>query len=118
MRSVTSVAAMQRLAWRWRTQQRRVGFVPTMGYLHEGHMSLVRRARRLVGRHGIVVVSLYVNPVQFAPTEDLGRYPRDPARDKALCRAAGVDVVFAPDDTGMYPRDHSTFVVEEQLSRG
>lgn len=118
MRSVTSVAAMQRLALHWRARRTRVGFVPTMGYLHDGHMSLVRRARRLVGPRGIVVVSLYVNPVQFAPTEDLSRYPRDLAHDKSLCRAARVDVLFAPDDTDMYPRDHSTFVVEERLSQG
>ncbi len=113
---------MQRLARKWRRAGTRVGLVPTMGYLHEGHLILVRRARRLVGRRGAVVVSIYVNPAQFGPTEDLARYPRDFARDQALCRAAGVDVIFAPADGDMYPGKgagrYSTFVTEETLSRG
>ena len=113
---------MQRLARGWQRAGVRVGFVPTMGYLHAGHLSLVHRARRLVGRRGKVVVSIYVNPTQFGPQEDLSRYPRDLARDARLCRQAGVDVIFAPDDKQMYPRDgadaFSTFVVEEGLSRG
>jgi pantoate--beta-alanine ligase len=112
---------MQRLALRWRQAGVRVGFVPTMGYLHEGHMSLVRQARQRVGRAGRVVVSIYVNPTQFAPSEDFSRYPRDFARDAALCRREGVDTIFAPTDAQMYPRgggaDFSTFVVEENLSR-
>ncbi len=122
MRIVTSVAAMQRLAREWRGRRTRVGLVPTMGFLHDGHLSLVRRARQAVGPRGQVVVSIYVNPTQFAPTEDLSRYPRDFARDKKLCRAAGVDVIFAPDDRQMYPANgagaFSTFVAEESLSRG
>ncbi len=122
MRIVTSAAAMQRLALRWRRAGTRVGLVPTMGYLHDGHLSLVSRARRLVGKHGIVVASIYVNPTQFAPTEDLSAYPRDLERDKALCRKAGVDVLFFPSDAEMYPgRDnggYSTYVVEEKLSQG
>jgi pantoate--beta-alanine ligase len=112
---------MQRLARRWQARKKRVGFVPTMGYLHEGHLSLVRRARRAVGPRGVVVVSIYVNPTQFGPKEDLSRYPRDFPRDKKLCHAAGVDVIFAPDDTEMYPRNgsgaYSTVVAEESLSR-
>src|SRR5262252_4901640 len=104
MRIVSSVAAMQQLAWRWRSRNARVGLVPTMGYLHEGHMSLVRHARRIVGRGGVVVVSIYVNPTQFGPKEDLSRYPRDFERDKMLCKSAGVDVIFAPDDGEMYPQ--------------
>ena len=78
MRIVKSAAVMQQLAKRWQAQMRRVGFVPTMGYLHEGHLSLVRRARRAVGPHalpGIVVVSIYVNPTQFSPKEDLFLLP-------------------------------------------
>ena len=96
----------------------RVGFVPTMGYLHAGHISLVKRARRLVGPKGIVAVSIFVNPTQFAPTEDLARYPRDLARDKELCREAGTDVLFVPGDKQMYPDGFSTFVVEEKVSQG
>jgi pantoate--beta-alanine ligase len=122
MRTVTSVAAMQVLARRWRQRRVRVGLVPTMGYLHEGHMTLVRHARRAVGPRGRVVVSIFVNPTQFGPAEDLSRYPRDLSRDKRLCRAAGVDVVFAPKDTDMYPADHgeafSTYITERSLSRG
>jgi pantoate--beta-alanine ligase len=113
---------MQRLALRWRRAGVRVGFVPTMGYLHAGHLDLARRARRAVGPRGRVVLSIYVNPAQFAPNEDLAQYPRDLPRDLRLCRAAGVDVVFRPADAAMYPgRDagrYSTWVVEERLGRG
>ena len=115
---------MQRLAGAWRRQAVRIGFVPTMGYLHAGHLSLVSRARRLVGPKGKVVVSIYVNPTQFGPREDFSRYPRDLARDKALCRDGGVDAIFAPTDAQMYPNAgaeacaYSTYVVEERLSRG
>jgi pantoate--beta-alanine ligase len=112
---------MQRLARRWRQRGDRIGFVPTMGYLHEGHISLVRRARQAVGRGGRVVVSIYVNPTQFGPLEDLNKYPRDLKRDKQLCRAAGVDVVFVPPDDEMYPHGgaegFSTWIIEEKLSR-
>ena len=122
MRIVKSVSAMQRLAKGWQGQGIRVGFVPTMGYLHAGHLSLVRRARGMVGKRGKVVVSIYVNPAQFGPREDFSRYPRDLTRDARLCRGAGVDVVFAPTDEQMYPRDgesrFSTYLVEEELSAG
>lgn len=122
MQTVKSIAAMQRLARRWRRQGVRVALVPTMGYLHRGHLSLVARARRAVGKRGRVVVSIYVNPAQFGPKEDFSRYPRNLARDLKLCRAAGVDVVFAPDDEQMYSRQggagFSTYVVEEVLARG
>src|ERR1019366_2043600 len=103
MQIVTSVAAMQRLARQWQRSGKRISFVPTMGYLHAGHMSLVRVARRYVGKSGKVVVSIYVNPAQFGPNEDFSRYPRDLKRDLNLCRAEGVDVVFAPSDKEMYP---------------
>jgi pantoate--beta-alanine ligase len=122
MRIIRSVAAMQGLVRRWRRAGVGVGFVPTMGYLHAGHLSLVARARRLAGRGGKVVVSIFVNPTQFGPQEDLARYPRDMARDARLCREAGVDVIFAPDNAQMYPRAEaggfSTYVIEENLSRG
>ena len=122
MRIVTSSNVIQRLARRWKEQGIRIGFVPTMGYLHEGHISLVRRARKLVGLKGRVVVSIYVNPTQFAPTEDLANYPRDFKKDRRLCREAGVDAIFFPTDVDMYPGRaeglYSTYVVEEQLSQG
>jgi pantoate--beta-alanine ligase len=129
MQIISRAGAMQKLALRWKRQSVRVGFVPTMGYLHAGHLSLVREARKRVGRNGKVVVSIYVNPTQFAPTEDLAKYPRDLRRDLKLCREAGVDVVFTPDDAEMYPSRRtphsalrtphlfSTYVVEEKLSQ-
>jgi pantoate--beta-alanine ligase len=113
---------MQRLARAWQRAGVRVGFVPTMGCLHAGHLSLVQRARQLVGPGGKVVVSIYVNPTQFGPQEDFSRYPRDMARDTWLCREGRVDAVFAPDNVQMYPDAgadrFSTFVIEEELSRG
>jgi pantoate--beta-alanine ligase len=128
MRIVTSVAAMQRLAKKWQRAGTRAGFVPTMGYLHAGHLSLAHVARKHAGKAGKVVVSIYVNPTQFGPKEDLSRYPRDLKRDLKLCREAGVDVVFVPSDAEMYhtpgstePRPtkgFSTYVIEEKLSHG
>lgn len=121
MQIISSPITMQRLAQKWRHAKTRIGFVPTMGYLHAGHLSLVRAARKRVGKSGKVVVSIYVNPTQFAPTEDLSRYPRDLRRDLKLCRAEGVDAVFTPGDVEMYPGKnegcYSTYVVEEQLAR-
>jgi pantoate--beta-alanine ligase len=121
MQIVSSIAAMQRLARKWQRAGKKIGFVPTMGYLHAGHLSLVKRARQAVGKTGKVVVSIYVNPTQFAPTEDLSKYPRDLKRDLKLCRAENVDVVFTPSDAEMYPNESenrfSTYVVEEKLSR-
>ncbi len=122
MRKVISPSGMQRLALTWRRRGVRVAFVPTMGCLHEGHLDLVHRARRAVGRSGCVVVSIYVNPTQFGPHEDFARYPRRLLRDLELCRKAGVNVVFCPRDEAMYPGQdagaYSTYVVEESLSHG
>lgn len=84
-----------------------MGLVPTMGYLHEGHLSLVRQARRECDR---VVVSLFVNPIQFGPQEDLAQYPRDLARDVALTEELGTDVLFIPGHLSMYPAGFSTWV--------
>lgn len=123
MRIVSSITAMQRLAKKWRRAGQGIGLMPTMGYLHEGHLSLVREARKRVGKNGQVVVSIYVNPTQFAPTEDFSKYPRDLKRDLKMLRAGGVDVVFTPDDVEMYPdrspvpTGFSTYVVEENLSQ-
>jgi pantoate--beta-alanine ligase len=119
MRIIRSVTATQRLAKTWRKQSFPVALVPTMGYLHAGHLSLIERARGLVGKKGKVIVSIYVNPTQFGPNEDFSRYPRDLARDARLCKAAGVDLIFAPPDRQMYPSDpaYSTYIVEERLCR-
>jgi pantoate--beta-alanine ligase len=121
MRIVKSVSAMQRLAVQCRRRGVRIGFVPTMGYLHAGHTSLIERARKAVGTRGKVVVSIYVNPTQFAPQEDLSRYPRDIKRDRKLCRDAGADVIFLPANEEMYPEKtkgrYNTYVVEEKISQ-
>ncbi len=111
MQTVSSVAKMQQLARKCQRAGTRIGFVPTMGYLHAGHLSLVKRARQAVGKSGKVVVSIYINPTQFAPTEDLSKYPRDLKRDLKLCREAGVDVVFAPSDAEMYPGGSGTGIL-------
>jgi pantoate--beta-alanine ligase len=96
----------------WRADQRaagrRVGLVPTMGYLHEGHLALVDEARR---RADVVVLSVFVNPLQFAPDEDLARYPRDLPRDRNLAAARGVDLLFAPETDAMYPAGSEIRVV-------
>lgn len=88
----------------------RVGFVPTMGALHEGHLTLAREARRRVGDTGLVAVSIFVNPTQFGPQEDLARYPRELDADVARCAVAGVDLVFAPSVAAMYPEGDQTRV--------
>jgi pantoate--beta-alanine ligase len=98
----------------WRTAlDDDVGLVPTMGYLHEGHLSLVRAART---ENAHVVASIFVNPAQFGPNEDLARYPRDEARDLELLRAERVDAVFAPDVAEIYPDGYSTYVEVEGLT--
>jgi pantoate--beta-alanine ligase len=116
VRIISKINAMQRLGRQWRRAGRPVLFVPTMGCLHRGHARLIQRARRLAGAKGQVVVSVYVNPTQFGPGEDFAPYPRDRARDQRLCRAAGVDVFFAPSDAEMYPPDFSAFAQEDTLS--
>lgn len=104
LRTIPEVRAAVREA---RTAGRSVGLVPTMGAFHEGHLSLMRAARR---EHDLVVVSLFVNPTQFAATEDLGAYPRTEARDLELADSAGADVVFVPTADEMYPRGFATSI--------
>jgi pantoate--beta-alanine ligase len=111
-REVTLVRGLVSAA---RQKGKRVGFVPTMGAVHEGHLSLVRQARAACE---FVVVSIFVNPLQFAPGEDFQRYPRSPERDSALCQQAGVDLVYMPDARDFYPSDFSTSVDVADISEG
>ncbi len=111
MKTITSVDELRELR---RAMQGEVGFVPTMGYLHEGHLSLARRAKEECGG---VIVSIYVNPTQFAPTEDLAKYPRDLERDLSLLAPLGVDIVWAPSDEMMYPPGFQTWVEVTEITR-
>jgi pantoate--beta-alanine ligase len=96
-----------------RSEGKRTGFVPTMGALHEGHLSLMSRAREMCD---VVIASVFVNPAQFGPEEDLDRYPRDLARDAELAFTRGVDFIFAPSPEDIYPGGFSTYVTVEGLS--
>ena len=107
MKTVRTVADLRRDVARARARGLSIGLVPTMGYLHEGHLSLVRRA---AADCGLVVVSLFVNPTQFAPGEDYERYPRDEERDASLAAAAGADLLFAPSASEVYPPGFATRV--------
>lgn len=112
MIKVDSVPDMRELSRRFRHEGRTIGFVPTMGYLHEGHMELLRAS---VEQCDATVLSIFVNPTQFAPGEDLEEYPRDMDRDLEMARSAGVDVVFTPSNEQMYPEGFSTYIDMEGL---
>jgi pantoate--beta-alanine ligase len=115
MRTVVSIRDMQRFADAERGAGRRIGFVPTMGYLHEGHLSLVRAAAE---RADTIIVSIFVNPIQFNSRSDFEQYPRDDARDARLLEAAGVDALFLPSAGEMYPAGFQTRVEVMELTRG
>ena len=112
---IHEVSALRQILDRSRAQGLRVGVVPTMGALHEGHLSLVRMARRSTD---LVVVTIFVNPTQFGPNEDYERYPRDLSRDTSLVADAGAAIVFAPSVEQMYPKGEETRVTVEETSRG
>lgn len=111
MKTVTTVKAMQALSDELR-KDKKIGFVPTMGYLHEGHLALVRKARELAD---IVVVSIFINPIQFGPQEDLARYPRDFERDAKLLEQEKTDIIFFPEGKEMYPKGYNTYVEVKDL---
>jgi len=113
MQTITSIADMQSLVASLRCQGKTIGFVPTMGFLHEGHLSLMRRARQTCD---VVVVSIFVNPTQFGPGEDLDRYPRDAEGDRRKCESVGVDILFLPSAAEMYPEKPTVFVTVEGIS--
>jgi len=114
MRTIENPRAMQAWAIEQRHAGRSIGFVPTMGALHEGHLSLVRRCR---AENDLCVVSIFVNPRQFGPNEDFEQYPRDVEHDKELLRAEAVDMLFCPTPETMYPPGFSTRVEEKRLSK-
>lgn len=114
MNIIRSLTAMTAWSERLRREGVRIGFVPTMGALHAGHRALIRAARL---RCDALVVSIFVNPTQFSPTEDLARYPRSLERDRALCREEGVDVCFEPTATAMYPEGFETVVTVPAIGR-
>ncbi|MDE0820151.1 MAG: pantoate--beta-alanine ligase, partial [Opitutales bacterium] len=114
MRLIKSVEEMQQASFECRMMGRKIAFVPTMGALHEGHLSLFELAKESAD---VVVVSIFVNPTQFAPNEDFNSYPRDLDRDLGICQEKAVDFVFVPEVVEMYPPDHSFFVGEEEISK-
>ncbi|WP_044565812.1 pantoate--beta-alanine ligase [Anaerococcus provencensis] len=112
MKIVKSIDELREDLKRYKLENKSIGLVPTMGYLHEGHASLIRRARK---ENDIVVVSDFVNPIQFGPKEDLNTYPRDLEADSKICEEIGVDFIFAPESSEMY-HDRKTFVDIEEMS--
>jgi pantoate--beta-alanine ligase len=113
MELITSIPALKERVAAWSQEGLTIGLVPSMGALHEGHMSLMRKARETCDK---VVVSVFVNPLQFGPNEDYEAYPRMLDHDTAVCEGEGVDVVFHPSVEEMYPPHHNTYVVMETLT--
>ena len=115
MQVIRSVKEMKTRSMDLRRHGKTIGFVPTMGFLHEGHLSLVDLIRKDCD---ILLLSIYVNPTQFGVGEDFDKYPRDTERDLELCRSRGVDLVFIPESSEIYAGDSSTYVVEEEVGMG
>jgi pantoate--beta-alanine ligase len=113
LKVIKSVKAMNDLSSSIRRKGRSIGFVPTMGYLHDGHISLVKKAKE---QNDVVIVSIFVNPTQFGPKEDLKKYPRDMKRDVALLSKNGADIVFCPSVKEMYPEGYGTYIEVKSLS--
>lgn len=112
---VKTVKDVRQYVKKWKQEGLSIGFVPTMGYLHDGHQSLINKA---VSENDKVVVSIFVNPMQFGPAEDLSSYPRDINRDAAICKAAGAALIFHPEDSEMYSDDFCTYVDMSGLTEG
>lgn len=114
MKIIDTVREMQSYAESLRNSGQRIAFVPTMGYFHEGHLNLMREGRK---RGDKLVISIYVNPTQFGPAEDLEKYPRNFDRDSQLAREVGVDVIFFPSNAEMYPEHYQTYVTVEEVTK-
>lgn len=114
MQTINTVAELRHTLAQARRAGRRIGFVPTMGFLHDGHLELVAASRP---QCEVTVVSIFVNPTQFGPSEDLSTYPRDFLRDEKLCRDAGVAILFAPDAQEVYPSQFETFIEPGELAK-
>lgn len=114
MKIIRSPKIMQKICTGVKKQGKTIGFVPTMGYLHEGHLSLVRVAKK---KSDVLVVSIFVNPTQFGPKEDFKKYPKNLKRDKRLLKEIGCDFLFVPDLKDMYPEDFDTYVEVENLTK-
>lgn len=112
---VKTVKDVRHYVKKWKQEGLSIGFVPTMGYLHDGHQSLINKA---VSENDKVVVSIFVNPMQFGPAEDLSSYPRDINHDAAVCKAAGAALIFHPEDSEMYSDDFCTYVDMSGLTEG
>jgi len=115
LKRVKSISQMKEISENWRKEGKKIAFVPTMGFLHEGHLSLVRLGKKLGDK---LVVSIFVNPLQFGPAEDFREYPRDLERDAALLEKEGVDVLFCPEAEEMYPPGFQTYVEVAELTKG
>ncbi|MDD5772909.1 MAG: pantoate--beta-alanine ligase [bacterium] len=111
MKIIRNISSMQKYSLKCR-DKKKIGFVPTMGYLHEGHLSLIKRARK---ENDIVVLSIFVNPIQFGPKEDFEKYPRDFKRDERMSKSAGADIIFYPSWKDMYPEGYKTYLEVKDL---
>lgn len=114
MKIICSIKEMQTFSESMRNRGQKIAFVPTMGYFHDGHLSLMREGRRL---GDCLAISIYVNPTQFGPNEDFEKYPRDFERDKNLVEGVGVDIIFYPEDKEMYPENYQTYVNVEKVTQ-
>ena len=115
MKIIKTIKQVRQIIALQKKQGKRIGFVPTMGALHEGHLSLIRMAKK---HSDFVVVSIFVNPTQFGPKEDYKKYPRNLKKDAALCQTAGADLIFSPSPEEIYPKGFSTYIDVEGLTQG
>lgn len=114
MKIIKTVKEMQEFSLEQKKQGKMIGFIPTMGYLHEGHLSLIKKSKDMTD---VTIASIYVNPTQFAPNEDFTKYPRDFERDKSLAEDAGCDAIFFPSDKEMYPDGYETMVLVDSITK-